>query len=87
MKLWRMEIRHPQSRDLVLLAIVIALIAGIGAGLSSAELIREEIVWPTTVALSTGAVMSGFGISIAKYGFRALICVVVAGMFLVWLAR
>lgn len=78
------QVKYPSTRELVLLAGVIIVIAIVGAVGNHFGLIPEDAVAPTTSALAAGAILAAFGISIAKDGWRAAVLIVGAAT-LVWL--
>ena len=79
MTFWGMEIRHPQPRDLALAALCVVVFAIIGVVLVAIGMLRAESVWPMVLALSTGAILAAFGISVARHGLRAIVVIAVVG--------
>lgn len=78
------EVKHPPTRELVLLAVYITGIAATGALAHRFGIIPESAVAPAVSAAAAGAILAAFGISVAREGWRAL--VIVLGLALpLWL--
>lgn len=78
------QVKHPTTRDLVLVAAYIVGIAVIGAAGNRFGFIPAHVIAPATSALVAGAILSAFGISVAKHGWRALVLVVAAASLFWW---
>ena len=83
MKILGIKLQHPSQNDLVLTAFFVIAISVFESILDVYHLIPSGIGWPTVVAVSTGAILASFGVSIASHGWRAVV-VLAAASSIVW---
>lgn len=78
MTLLGIEIKRPPTSELALLAAYITVLAVIGAVGSRFGLVPAELVAPMVSAMAAGAILSAFGVSVVRGGWRAAVLVVAA---------
>jgi hypothetical protein len=76
------EIKRPSFGELALLAGWTALISVIVTALNKVSVVPAEAVWPALCAVVGGSIVSAFGISIFKDGWRALVLIILAASLL-----
>lgn len=79
MRVLGIEIKHPSTGELVLAAFIVAVVAGVEALLYSQGIVSEQTVWPTLAAVSTGVILTAFGVSLTSHGWRAAVVMVAVG--------
>ena len=79
MTFFGIEIKHPSTSELALAALFIVIVAGMGVLLYSQGIVAAQTIWPTVAAVTTGTLLSAFGVSLASHGWRAAVLMVAVG--------
>lgn len=78
MRLFGVEIKHPSPKELGIAAFVIFVFLAISLGISAINGQTAVNLFPSLVAVTSGAVSASFGISPAK-GWRACLMLIAIG--------
>lgn len=84
MKLLGIEIKHPPTGELVLLAAWIVGISVLVVVGHRVGVVPESMVAPMVSAMAAGSMLAAFGVSIARDGWRAVVLTVASATAL-WL--
>lgn len=79
MMLFGMRLHFPSTQDLVQCAVAILLVAVVAAGLGLTGVIDDASVWPLVAGAALGVLAPSCGLSIALYGWKAFVGLIVLG--------
>lgn len=83
MTLLGIPIKHPTPAQMVLALMFIVSTSGMAWLLVWEGTMSHQSVWPTVSGMTTGVLLSAFGVSIAEYGVRAVLVMLAVGT-MVW---
>lgn len=78
MMVFGIQLRHPSTTELAIVACLISSMAGIGWALNRFGAIDNSAIWPTVAGASVGIILNALGVSVQKQGLPAVSIMVIA---------